>query len=775
MPTPQFIPEHSRGTHLSDDAKHWFYNEVKKGRNPFRVGEQLRVSRTTVRRLMKQAAPSVAGEKKAEELSPAQIAARMRANVDPDAPEPEMPEVGDPITDPNNLPNKYAHEAWHDFGYFRVRYFNRRHIPWQVEMCQILMGWMELGKAAQESGDEISGGDIVKGALNTPPGGGKTTTVSHDFPAWLITRNRNLRVGLGSRTTGQAEKYVRRLRNSFEKNVLLNLEYGRYKPLEPEVWRKDQFIVDGVTGHEASLEYMLSLAGFDHRDPRVMKRYRDPEDSIHEILASLDSVYVTGEKEPTVSSLSQEMGFLGGRYELNLWDDLCDRSNSRTPEQRESLAEWWFAEAESRCEPGGLVALIGTRFGKYDLYRHCRDLTYSSDEDVDEILAEAASGTMTEEQLQAVREDLEKEMVDRYGYQVGDLWTPDRHSKEMRHSRPVYFYHRFPAHDDHKCQNPGSMRNADHVDCVLDPKRFNYRFLMKKQASDPRKFNLTYQQIDEATEENLVQQVWLTGGVDKQGIVVPGCYNYERRLLEIPKDLKPENCFSIATVDPSAQNWWSLQWWVWDAVADVDYLINLLRIRLSAGNFLDWNRQTRQFQGVMNDWQIASVLSGWPISLWIVESNAAQRYLFQYRWVKDWMKETKTLIKGHETGANKADADYGVETVGPRYRQGLVDLPFNQQDLKTRVVIGEFAKELTEWPDGLTEDMVMGHWFLHFNRYRLSDSLRADRARKPLDHPYGEEMPDYVKEERRTIPTVEEQALRGHQVARLLRQRYGRP
>ena len=145
----------------------------------------------------------------------------------------------------------------------------------------------------------------------------------------------------------------------------------------------------------------------------------------------------------------------------------------------------------------------------------------------------------------------------------------------------------------------------------------------------------------------------------------------------------------------------------------------------------------------MEEWQTRSEEMGWPVSLWIVEQNGAQRYLLQYRFVKDWMHKHKTLIKGHETSNNKTDPEFGVETLGPRYKQGLVNLPYSDQSLKTRVVVNEFKTELMEYPDGLTTDMVMGHWFLHFNRYSLPSSLKVGKnITDEKQHPYGDTMPD---------------------------------
>jgi hypothetical protein len=734
------------GKRLSQQEVSWFNEQVfTQGRNPYEVASQLGISRTTARRLVKKAAEEAEIDNY-EDYSTATLAKRMVSNTFGESDKGEIV-FPDPITTIEALPNLQAQKAWKEFGYHRRRYFNRRHIAWQIEMVQILLAWWESGQGVK--GTEES--EVIKGIINTPPGGGKTTTISHDFPAWVLSRQRNTRIALGARTTPQATKYTRRLRNTLERNPLLNLEFGRFKPVSTEVWRVDEFIIDGVTGHAPSVEYMLSLAGFDPDDKPTRRRLDDPEDDIHEILDSLGSVFLTGEKEASVMALSQEMGFLGGRFDLNLWDDLCDKKNSSSPEQREDLIEWWFAEAESRCEPGGIVGLIGTRFGKYDLFRHCKDLEYTTEDEVEQKVLSQAHGAMSEEELQALREDIEREMVDQYGHNIAELATPS-HSKGMSKTRKVYHYYKFPAHDSTKCTSPNSLRNDDHIRCVLDPKRFSFRHLNKVRAQDPRKWNLTYQQDDEDLSSNLVQTEWLTGGAGPGGIIYPGCYDYQRRLLEYPTGLSRENIYSIATLDPSSSNWWSLQWWLYDADEDMDYLMDILRARLTSGGFLDWNMKRDEFDGVADKWQLRSMAMELPIKVWIVESNAAQRYLYQHKWVKDWMKLRKTFIMPHETGRNKADSDFGVESLGPRYQQGLVNLPYHERDLKTRVKVDEFTAELKEWPDYPTEDTVMGHWFLQFNRYKLPDSFKVIKAlgSKNRSHPYDEDMPDYVRNERRS-------------------------
>ena len=729
------------GGRLTEEAIAWFYEEVRTtGRNPYKVGEQVSMSRASVRRYMKESSPRW---KDGEDLTPIEIRNRMyEGNRDEPAGDTSPVGIGDPIMTFDEL-SAPAQQAYNEFGYWRTRYLGRRNIIWQVEMAHVLMAWLEEAKRTNER---------IRGVLNTPPGGGKTTTVTHDLPGWAICRDRNIRVGLGSRTTPQATAYVRRLKNTLDKNNLLNLEFGAFKPEQPEVWRQDAFIVDGVTGSAASIEYKLALAGFDFADPVVQARMKDPADEIHEILKSIEQVFVAGEKENTVTALSHQMGFLGGRFDLNLWDDLVDNKNSKSPAQRDDLADWWEEYAVSRTEPGGVVGLIGTRFSKYDLYRHTRDMTYTTDDDFEDQLMDRLNPSMSEEQIATIREDLEKEIIDA-GEDVYAIESiePDEDGmiQPKRMQRKVYRYVKYPAHDDEACLRPTSLKQVDHIKCLLDPVRFRWHDLLRAKQANPRKYAMTYQQEDESTEDNLIQEVWLTGGSDEDGIIYPGCYNYDRKLLEIPEHLNKEDCYSVVTVDPAAVNWWSIQWWIWDAVNDVDYLIDLLRARLSADSFLSYSTKQHAYKGVMDTWQTRSIQMGWPVGLWIVEQNAAQRYLFQHTWVNEWMQETKTHIKGHETNRNKSDEELGLQQLRPRYRTGSVDLPYSQEDMKTRVVIDEFKQELVEWPDSPTEDMVLGHWFLEFNRFRIPKGLRVAQVsdKEGVKHPFQDTMPDRLSEQ----------------------------
>jgi hypothetical protein len=120
-----------------------------------------------------------------------------------------------------------------------------------------------------------------------------------------------------------------------------------------------------------------------------------------------------------------------------------------------------------------------------------------------------------------------------------------------------------------------------------------------------------------------------------------------------------------------------------------------------------------------------------------MEENAAHKYLSQYNHFRRWQSERGVKLKPHTTGRNKSDPKYGVQTIGPYYRHGMVRLPGNKFD-GSRQLVKQLVKEVTEWPNGLTDDLVMSHWFLVWNArsFLASDNLGAPT----------EQYPSWVKE-----------------------------
>ena len=178
-----------------------------------------------------------------------------------------------------------------------------------------------------------------------------------------------------------------------------------------------------------------------------------------------------------------------------------------------------------------------------------------------------------------------------------------------------------------------------------------------------------------------------------------------------------QDCISVATADPSPTNYWSVQWWIYDPASETRYLVDLLRKKMDAPDFLDWSADQGKFVGVMEDWQDASRTLGFPIQTWIIEANAAQRFMLQYEHVRRWRSLNDVDILPHTTGKNKSDKDYGVETLAPHWRFGRVRLPGKGDG---KIVSMRLIDEVTKYPHGRTDDCVMAEWFFEWNLSNLS-------------------------------------------------------
>lgn len=233
--------------------------------------------------------------------------------------------------------SKEAARALEDFGYWRYRYLGRRSVPWQEEAADDVAKWILSPET-----------EFV--VLNEPPGSGKTTTFTHDIPAWLICRDRTIRILLGHRVQRIAQTYVARLRRTLQRTrplpagpgreaaiACLAEDYGRFKPTYNDAWRNDEFMV------------MLSI----------------DEDTPDE--SALE------DKEPTVAGFGMESEFLGTRANLVLWDDLVTGEILRSEDQILKQRQWWEEEGQTRVEPGGALLLLGQRMGGDDLYQYALD------------------------------------------------------------------------------------------------------------------------------------------------------------------------------------------------------------------------------------------------------------------------------------------------------------------------------------------------------------------------------------------------------------------
>jgi hypothetical protein len=530
--------------------------------------------------------------------------------------------------------SKPARRALDDFAYFRRRYMGRIATPWQEE-------------AAYRCVEFLATPDKEFLVVNCPPGSGKSTLFTHDIPAWLTCRNRAIRCLLGSRTERQARQYTGRLRRTFE----------RLKPVQGE----HEMVARGLAlDAEATL-----VSDFGRFRPRAADLWRLDEF----IVAQLDDVPLE-DKEPTFAAYGMDSGFLGGRYDFVLWDDLVDKTTLRTVEARENQQKWWEEEAETRLEPGGLLILQGQRMSADDLYRHALDMKSGDTEEIDE------------------------------------ADTP-----------PKYHHIIYRAHYEDRCTSDHTREALPYPEgCLLDPQRLPWRELKTLQTNRAERFLVLYQQEDLDPSNVLVDPLWIKGGRDKDGYEYPGCWDNDRDLCELPKGITLP-LISWATADPSPTKFWSIQWWVYHPETEQRFLMDLVRQSMDAPDFLDWNPNERSYFGLMDSWQRRSIELGIPITTWVIERNAAQRFLLQYQFVKSWQAKYSVDIIGHDTGLNKLDPEYGPQMLAGLYRSGRVRLP-GKQFTGARLASMKLVDEVTRWPEGRYDDCVMAEWFLEFQMQR---------------------------------------------------------
>ena len=514
---------------------------------------------------------------------------------------------------------KEAQRALDDFSFFRLRYFGRRSTPWQERAVYEVLRMLETP-------------DREYIVMNEPPGSGKSTIFTHDMICWLIARNRAIRIQVGSRTERQARMYVARIKRSLERDApmrtdtdslnagvsfdadaCLQDDYGAFRPEgRSDKWRAEGLVVRQLDG------------------------------------VSLD------DKEDTVSAWGQDSGFLGGRFDLVVWDDLVDRKNMKTQESRDTIREWWDGEAETRLEPKGVLLLQGQRIQANDLYRYALD-------------------------------------------------------KKTLDEKPKYRHIVYKSHDPDICtQEHGLDAQPWPKGCLLDPHRLPWRHLETIQHNNPRAFEVMYQQQDGDAVGGLCDPAWIQGGVDDDGFPAPGCLDKERVLLDPPANVIDRG-WSYVTVDPSPSEWWGVIWWLYDPETENRYIIDLHRRRMSPQDFLTLNLDTGRWSGLIVDIHAQGQALGIPLDKVVVEVNAAQRWLLNQPHVQKWSQITGVIFVPHSTYQNKNDPKWGVESIGDLFRQGLIRIPW--KDVSTRQKMTYLIEEATRYPEHDTTDLVMSTWF----------------------------------------------------------------
>jgi hypothetical protein len=555
-------------------------------------------------------------------------------------------------------------EAHQNIEAFALRYFGIILQPWQMEATEHIFALLDSPQ------EEYT-------VINAPPGSGKSTFFAKVIPAFATCRNRAIRGMIGSSTQRLAEWYTRRLRAEFEREHVARAElndqklglavdahrtmqqdFGAFKPDAKEIWRADAFTV------------------------------LQPDDQ------------PLSQKEPTWSAFGMDSGFLGGRFDLVIWDDVWDPRKMRNSESRNDMYRWWDEVAETRLEPGGLFILNGQRMSSDDIYRYALDKKTPLDED------EMVEGGMVS------GENPER-----------DASFPVETPPSADFEDAKYHHLKYKVHYEDRCEGDHGMDAKPYPEgCLLYPRRLPWRRIRHIAAQTPDRYEILYQQEDADPSSVLVDPIWISGGVGRDGVDHVGCWDNDRGLWELPQYL-PSDPLIIASADPSPADYWALQVWAYVEESNYRYLLESYRQKMDAPSFLDWNHDTQRFTGIAEDWWQISNDMGTPIQYWIVEANAAQKFILQYDHFRRWSSTRGVELVPHYTHSkNKGDPQYGVQMLAPHYKAGRVRLP-GKQGTAARPHSLLLVNEVTKWnPEGTgsrTDDCVMAQWFFEHNLEKI--------------------------------------------------------
>jgi len=586
-----------------------------------------------------------------------------------------------------------AKDCLEDFGRFRARMFGRISSPWQEEAANIVR--TKLATPYKEFG-----------VVNAPPGGGKSTLFTHDIPAWLTARSRTLRGFIGSSTQNMAGNYTFRLRNTLARTV------------PPEA--KSEDLALGLALDAEST--MTRDYGIFRPDPTLGA----PWTRFFFTVAQYGEISID-EKESTWAAFGKDTGFLGYRVHIIVWDDLFRRDDmlgQNKAEKLEKFYNWYDDEAETRLEPGGLLLLQGQRLGADDIYGYnLAKRTYADDEEDVELFE------LGEEQEPTERKYFHVVFKAHYEELCDAAMDPHVHSRKAKPYDPA---------------NP--LNERGHAPCLLDPSRLPYRELRALMNRPTSNFKVVYQQEDVDPADALVPKFYIDGG-SYEGHEYDGCWDDDRGPNELPtiltKPLKNTVIKSIITADPSPSKFWAVQWWVYvqlptqERLMGTRYLINQVFTPMGANDLLDFDTDTMEWEGLLVQWKNAAEHLGIPIDYFILEVNAAQKFIQQYKFFKKWMKDSNIKIKSHHTHINKLDSKMGVTTIRSQYEYGRVSLPGNREG---RHVSEPLYKQVTTYPDAMYDDCVMAHWFLEYQ-------LQYIVKRKKVKNSLGKDMPAWLNRE----------------------------
>lgn len=125
-----------------------------------------------------------------------------------------------------------------------------------------------------------------------------------------------------------------------------------------------------------------------------------------------------------------------------------------------------------------------------------------------------------------------------------------------------------------------------------------------------------------------------------------------------------------------------------------------------------------QIKGVIKDWTLK-----YGIQEWRVENVAFAQWVVTDEDLKNWLAARGVILKGHTTGSNKWDPDFGVASMATLFdsEPQLIELPSTRQNEATR----RFVEQLITWAPKTKNktDIVMALWFAEIRAREITQAF----------------------------------------------------
>lgn len=406
---------------------------------------------------------------------------------------------------------------------------------------------------------------------------------------------------------------------------------------------------------EQAQSFLREITGHIQRNEVLIERYGNLVPKYQEVWTNRAIIVERPAfklKDPTISCVGSGGTILSKRADLIIGDDILDEENTRTPEQRKKMFDWYVNVLLPVLEPDGMVVIDGTVWHPEDLYHKLMDdPAYDVRIKYKAIIKEASRI---------------------------DLWDEYKRINDEESADKAFNFFQ---------ENNGDMiRGSD----VLWPDRWPYGKLKMRQASMGRvAFSRNMQNEVLGEEDQMIKEAEFEAAKERGRDFRLQHQVIEHQFLVVVQGIDP-----ATGSKRTAQSGWSV--------------IVSLGIEQKTGMRRVLNIERGQWKSKELRTNIREQCDRFKPRRIKVESNA-----FQVTLVQDFKEESSAVadkIKGQITGGEKWDEEIGLDSIALLFENNKIILPYDKTDPRTVRLIEQFIDELRTMQVGHTGDIVMAFW-----------------------------------------------------------------